>query len=60
MVYSSVGYRGARVETWLKRQGYTNVENLEGGIFRWANEGRPVFRQGAPTQEVHPYQPRWG
>jgi rhodanese-related sulfurtransferase len=60
VVYSSVGYRGARVETWLKRQGYTNVENLEGGIFRWANEGRPIFRQGAPTQEVHPYQPRWG
>lgn len=60
VVYASVGYRSARVAEWLKRQGYTNVQNLEGGIFRWANDGRPVFRQGGATSEVHPYQPRWG
>ncbi len=60
VVYASVGYRGARVAHWLKEHGYTNVQNLDGGIFQWANEGRPVFRQGAPTNEVHPYQPRWG
>jgi rhodanese-related sulfurtransferase len=60
VVYASVGYRSARVADWLKRQGYTNVQNLEGGIFRWANEGRPIFRQGGATTEVHPYQPRWG
>lgn len=60
VVYASVGYRSARVAHWLKGQGYTNLQNLAGGIFRWANEGRPVFRQGAPTTEVHPYQPRWG
>jgi rhodanese-related sulfurtransferase len=59
-VYSSVGYRGARVSHWLAAQGYTNVRNLEGGIFRWANQNRPLFRQGAPTTEVHPYQSRWG
>ena len=59
-VYSSVGYRGARVAHWLAAQGYTNVQNLEGGIFLWANGNRPIFRQGAPTTEVHPYQPRWG
>jgi rhodanese-related sulfurtransferase len=60
VVYSSVGYRGARVAYWLGRQGFTNVQNLDGGIFRWANEGRPLFRQGAETVETHPYQPRWG
>jgi rhodanese-related sulfurtransferase len=60
VVYSSVGYRGARVAHWLGRQGFTNVQNLDGGIFRWANEGRPLFRQGAETGETHPYQPRWG
>jgi rhodanese-related sulfurtransferase len=60
VVYASVGYRSARVAHWLGAQGYTDVQNLKGGIFRWANEGRPVFRQGAPTTEVHPYQPRWG
>ncbi len=60
VVYASVGYRSARVAEWLKGQGYGNVQNLEGGIFRWANDGRPIFRQGGATTEVHPYQPRWG
>ena len=60
VVYASVGYRSARVAHWLGAHGYSNVQNLGGGIFRWANEGRPIFRQGAPTTEVHPYQPRWG
>jgi rhodanese-related sulfurtransferase len=60
VVYSSVGYRGARVAHWLAGQGYGNVLNLRGGIFRWANDDRPIYRQGAPTAEVHPYQPRWG
>ncbi len=60
VLYSSVGYRGARVADFLARQGYTRVVNLEGGEFRWANEGRPVFRQDRPTAEVHPYNPTWG
>jgi rhodanese-related sulfurtransferase len=60
VVYSSVGYRGARVADFLARQGYSQVYNLEGGQFRWANERRPVFRQDRPTAEVHPYNPTWG
>ena len=60
VVYSSAGYRGARVADFLARQGYSQVYNLEGGEFRWANEGRPVFRQDRPTAEVHPYNPSWG
>lgn len=60
VVYSSVGYRGARVAGFLARQGYSQVYNLEGGQFRWANEGRPVFRQDRPTADVHPYNPTWG
>jgi rhodanese-related sulfurtransferase len=60
VLYSSVGYRGARVADFLARQGYSHVYNLEGGEFRWANEGRPVFRQDRPTAEVHPYNPTWG
>ena len=60
VLYSSVGYRGARVADFLARQGYGQVYNLEGGEFRWANEGRPVFRQDRPTTEVHPYNPTWG
>ena len=60
VVYSSVGYRSARVAYWLGRQGYTRVANLDGSIFRWANEGRPVIRDGRPVTEVHPYDERWG
>ena len=60
VLYSSVGYRGARVADFLTRQGYSQVYNLDGGEFRWANEGRPVFRQDRPTAEVHPYNPTWG
>jgi Rhodanese-related sulfurtransferase len=60
VVYSSVGYRGARLAHWLLAQGYSNVRDLSGSIFQWANEDRPVFREGRPTTEVHPYDRRWG
>jgi rhodanese-related sulfurtransferase len=60
VLYSSVGYRGARVANFLERQGYTQVYNLDGGEFRWANEGHPVYRQGSPTTDVHPYNAGWG
>lgn len=60
IVYSSAGYRGARVASWLERAGYTNVRNLAGGIFAWANEGRPIFRGVTPAALVHPYDRSWG
>jgi rhodanese-related sulfurtransferase len=61
VVYSSAGYRGARVSSWLAKSGYTTVVNLNGGVFRWANEARPLFREGErPTAMVHPYDQRWG
>jgi rhodanese-related sulfurtransferase len=60
VVYSSAGYRGARVASWLGRMGYTRVQNLTGGIFSWVNDGRPVFRGDTPTARVHPYDQRWG
>jgi rhodanese-related sulfurtransferase len=61
VVYSSAGYRGARVATWLAKAGYTKVQNLSGGVFQWANEGRPLFREESrPTAMVHPYNRKWG
>lgn len=60
VVYSSVGYRGARLAHWLSAQGYSNVQDLAGSIFQWANEDRPVFREDRPTTAVHPYDRRWG
>jgi rhodanese-related sulfurtransferase len=61
VVYSSAGYRSARVASWLEKSGYSNVRNLTGSIFLWANEGRPLFREeNRPTALVHPYDRKWG
>jgi rhodanese-related sulfurtransferase len=60
VVYSSAGYRGARVASWLGEQGYPNVQNLGSSLFQWANEGKPLFRGTAATQVVHPYDGYWG
>lgn len=60
VVYCSVGYRSARIASRLQSQGFTNVANLQGSIFRWANEGRTVVRDGRPVGAVHPYDATWG
>jgi rhodanese-related sulfurtransferase len=60
VVYSSAGYRGARVASWLGKAGYPNVQNLGSGLFQWTNEGYPVVRQDGPAEVVHPYDGRWG
>jgi len=60
VVYCSVGYRSAQLARALKARGYTHVVNLEGSIFQWANEGRPVYHDGRPVNKVHPYDATWG
>lgn len=60
VVYCSVGYRSARVAQHLRQAGFHQVFNLEGGLFQWANEGRPMVRDGQPVQQVHPYNAQWG
>jgi rhodanese-related sulfurtransferase len=61
VIYSSAGYRGARVASWLGKAGYTKGLNLSGGVFQWANEGRPLFREESrPTALVHPFDRKWG
>ncbi|MEM1042211.1 MAG: rhodanese-like domain-containing protein [Bacteroidota bacterium] len=59
VLYCSVGYRSARLAA---RFGTADrpVQNLDGSIFRWANEGRPVVRDGESVREVHPYDAVWG
>ena len=59
-VYCSVGYRSAGVVNALREQGYTDVVNVEGSIFQWANEGRPVVHAGKRVGRVHPYDAVWG
>ncbi|MGG6241212.1 rhodanese-like domain-containing protein [Nodosilinea sp. AN01ver1] len=59
VAYCSVGYRSARLAAQLQAAGYTQVYNLAGSIFQWANEGRSLVQSGQPTTNVHPYNSRW-
>jgi rhodanese-related sulfurtransferase len=56
----SVGYRSSVTARRLREAGFEEVANLEGSIFQWANEGRPVVRGGEHVEEVHPHDDRWG
>ncbi len=63
VVYCSVGYRSAALGQALIARG-VRVRNLLGGLFQWANEGRPLVRQRNRQQQtatrVHPYDQTWG
>lgn len=70
ILYCSVGQRSSilarKVQTELMAQGADSVYNLEGGIFKWHNEQRPLQNQMTPSSEteettfVHPYNRFWG
>jgi rhodanese-related sulfurtransferase len=60
VAYCSVGYRSSVMARRLREAGFEEVSNLEGSIFEWANEGRPVVRGDEHVEEVHPYDGRWG
>ena len=60
VAYCSVGYRSSRLVSRLKARGITNVFNLEGSLFQWANEGRPLARADRLATRVHPYDDDWG
>jgi rhodanese-related sulfurtransferase len=58
VVYCSVGVRSAKIAQELTEKGFTQVKNLHGSLFMWANEGR--LMQGTQPTKVHPYNARWG
>ena len=60
VTYCAIGYRSARTARQLRAAGYTQVRNLEGSIFEWANEGRPLTHDGKRVTRVHPYSAFWG
>jgi len=60
VVYDGPGLLGSAMAEALVGAGFTRVSNLEGGLFRWVNEGNPVVDgQGAATR-VHPVSWAWG
>lgn len=60
VLYCSVGYRSSALAQSLVAEGYTQVYNLEGSLFAWANEGRPVYLGDQPAYQVHPFNAKWG
>ncbi len=61
IVYCSIGVRSENIGEKLMNAGYTNVKNLYGGIFKWKNEGHPVYDPtGNETEKVHAFSKHWG
>ena len=60
VVYCSVGWRSSELAQRLRQDGLTNVMNLEGSIFAWANENRPLEADGRAVTTVHPYNRTFG
>lgn len=60
VAYCSVGYRSSALADRLRKAGVAQVSNLEGSIFQWANEGRPLEANGKPASKVHPYNATFG
>ena len=60
VVYCSVGVRSAKFAQKLDKLGYTNVLNLRGSIFEWANKGFPLMRGNTGVKSAHPFNRKWG
>jgi len=60
VLYCSIGYRSARLAQKLQAAGYSHIFNLEGSIFEWHNQGRPLVAGRQPVKQVHPYDRLWG
>lgn len=61
VVYCSIGVRSEDIGEKLQKLGYSNIQNLYGGIFKWKNLGYPVFDSiGNETEKVHAYSKLWG
>ena len=59
VAYCSVGYRSSALSDRLQADGF-EVVNLEGSIFQWANEGRPLVDSTGTATKVHAFDKTWG
>ncbi|MEM6818028.1 MAG: rhodanese-like domain-containing protein [Pseudomonadota bacterium] len=60
VVYCSLGVRSSIAVRELESAGYGSVSNLDGSLFLWANEGRPLVNDAGETDKVHPFNAWWG
>ncbi|MDX8552134.1 rhodanese-like domain-containing protein [Tenacibaculum sp. 1B UA] len=60
VVYCSLGIRSEDIAEKLRKENYTNVFNLYGGIFKWKNKGNTIVNlQNKPTEKVHAFNKEW-
>ena len=61
LFYCSVGVRSSKLAKAVQaRLPKAEIYNLEGGIFKWHNESRPLVNSAGPTDFIHPYNKYWG
>ncbi len=60
VVYDGPGLVGSAMAEALVGAGFSRVSNLEGGLFRWVNEGNPVVDAQGTATRVHPVSWAWG
>ncbi|MEM8547155.1 MAG: rhodanese-like domain-containing protein [Pseudomonadota bacterium] len=60
VVYCSLGVRSSNAVRLLNARGMESAVNLDGSIFRWANEGRPLENDAGATDKAHPFNAWWG
>jgi rhodanese-related sulfurtransferase len=60
VVYDAAGVMGAAMVVGLTQAGFSRVSSLDGGIFRWVNEGHPVVNDSGPSAKVYPLSWSWG
>ncbi|MDJ0509078.1 MAG: rhodanese-like domain-containing protein [Crocosphaera sp.] len=53
VTYCSVGYRSAILAQRLQKMGYKQVFNLEGSLFAWKQENRPIFCDEQIVSSIH-------
>jgi rhodanese-related sulfurtransferase len=60
VVYDGPGAVGAAMVKGLSDAGFTRVSNLDGGLFRWVNEGHPIVDDQGSASRVAPVSWSWG
>ncbi|MBU2995477.1 rhodanese-like domain-containing protein [Cellulophaga baltica] len=61
VVYCSIGVRSEDIGEQLTKNGFTNVQNLYGGIFKWIENDFPIYdTKNNETKKVHAYDKEWG